>query len=418
MSERTSARYATMSVSEGKISGLRPVFTDRDHLGKLRLSSKDHGNGVVDYSLESPMVFSRIGISETMTEPLDIDESNWVDVQRGLKKISYPHRVIERMSRSAKTLTHLRSIQHDAGSLSESMLQHDVTWNHMPVYNFGQTRQYAADRLQELDRDVLKTIVEQLFNITISSRMMRKWTPQQWNRRTPVQQQALIDLFHTVLSGEADPYNRLSTQELLDCLMSSELEELEHVAAEQIFERFTVEKDLARNPDDDYGPPDTDIYVRDSDIPPGTGRDKDTTVVLGRHVAPRSKKDPYPRRRVEFWTERPQRVVQPVLRWRRDDSKGESVRSFRFGGGESRLVQGDDDPILSYRSPLMGAAMSAIHFGSDVNYGATLRRHFSVEHLSRAHTGLLPLVLRKNQAAVLDNAYIRQSERLIDTHAD
>lgn len=418
MAERSQTRYATMSVSEGKISGITPVFTDREHFGKLRLATRDNRDGTTDYLLESPMVFDRGAITTLLTEPLDIDGASWIDVQKGLKRISYPHRIVQRLSRSAGNLSHLHSIQHDAGTLAHSMQEHEIRSRNIPVFNYGGTRHYAAERLRELDKDLLKIIVEQLFGMTISSRMMRKWTPAQWSHRTPEQQRDLLHTFKAVLSGElTTKEGAISSEELLDCLMSAELEELEHIASGQLFERFTVEKDLAWNPDDSMGSPPEDIYVRDADIPPGVSRDKNTTVVLGGHLAPKNRKEMYDRRRVEFWTETPTRVIQPVLRWTRQGDGESATRIFRFGGGESHIQYDVDEPIVSYRSPLIGAAMAGIYLGNE-EYSSELRQYFSVKKLSRQHAGFLPLVLNYGQDTVLDTSYIRQSERIIDQHAD
>lgn len=434
MPERDTVRKVSMSVSEGDISGMSTVFTDladRNHYGKLRLTSHAKAEGVTDYSLESPIVFDRLGITNALTEVLDIDGVRWPDVQKGLSGISYPHRVIKRAARSARNLTHLQNIQHDAGALAAAMTEHDIKTRNIPVFNYGETQKYTANRLYELDGDILKSIVEQFFGVVISSRMMRRWTPQQWNRRSPERQQELLELFRATLSGEASTTidlpesegvgngnDSMSVQELLDCLMTSEREELEYRARELLFDRFRIEKDLAWNPDDHMGLPPDEAYFRDIDIPPGTSRDKDTTVVLGRHLGPRNKKDIYDRRRVEFWTERPTRIVRPILRWRRDDSSDEPERTFRFGGGESHVTHDGSEVKLSYHSPLMGATIAAIHFGNQNDYNDVLKKYFTVNQLSRRHAGLLPLVLRYDQQHVLDNSYIRQAERLIDQHAD
>ena len=71
MSERQSLRDPTLSVSEGRISGIKPVFTNRDHLGKLRVSVHDNNDRTKDYALESPIEFRRLEIADTLTQPLD-----------------------------------------------------------------------------------------------------------------------------------------------------------------------------------------------------------------------------------------------------------------------------------------------------------------------------------------------------------
>jgi hypothetical protein len=417
MSEATIMKRMTLSVSEGKISGADQVFTDRNNLEKLHLSARDNNDGTTDFSLESPIHLDRLAIADTFMQPLDIDAS-WSDAQKGLRLISYPHRTIQRLSRAAGSLVHLHAVRHDSGALAGAMIQHDVISANMPVFNYGQSRHYAAGRLRELDKDLLRPIIEQLFGISISSKAFRKWTPASWNQRNQAQRDEIIDRFRSVLSGiERSEDSTLSTQDLLDCLMAAEIEELEHLAAEQLFSRYSIENDLARHPDDEYGDPDTDIFVRDSDVPVGAGKDKDTTVVLGRHLDPRSKREPFPRRRVEFWTERQERIVRPILRWRRDDSDGEAKRSFVFGGGESRMVHNDTEPFVAYHSPLAGAAIMASYFGQDVDYSSSLRKYTGESHLSRRYAGFLPVVIATKQSEVLDNAYIRRSERLVETGA-
>lgn len=420
MANRPVISRSEIPVSEGRVSGNEMVFTDSSHItDKLQLSARSNVDGTVDYALKSPMVIDRHDLVTTLTAPLDVTTPYWRDVQDGLRKISYPSRQIRRLARGADKLLHLRSIQHDAGALAESMTQYDVATANIRIFTLGESKRYTGEKLRSLDRETLQLVVEQLFGIQIDRNMMRKWSPKQWQLRTPEQRQKVQDTFHAVLAGIEQSKDQmgnddvLSAQDVLDCLVFAELESLELEAFRYLFRHFETESDYPRHRDNEDGD-DPDIYIRNADIPPGAAPDKNTTIVLGRHLDPRSRKEPHPRRQVEFRREKGRRIVHPILRWTHDPKNDE--RRFRFGSGESHIE--DDDrtetgKVAAYYSPIAGAAIAAATFGGDVDYTAALRTYLDGHRPSKGHAGLLPLVLRRQQDRVLNNAYIRKAEGLV-----
>lgn len=404
---RLSERRVVASVREGVISGNHLVFADETS-PRLRLAHAS-AEGIDTFTLESGLSLDRNDVSDYLQLPIGAHAA-WMDVQQGLRDISYPTRRIRHLSRTAARLEHLHSVRGDAEMLAQAMQQYDSIRATIPVFSRAESHHYAGTALRSIPRQELQPLIETVCNIVLDEQLMRRWQKRPWTVTRERRDEVLERLRHVARTSSETGEEIPSNYDILGSLVGAEIEELDKAIHERLFSRFKQETDTA--PSTDTPDPD-DVYVRDEDLPAGVTEDKATVAVLGRRIG----NEGLGRQNIEFRKPKANHLLRPLLAWQRQD---DGSRRFLFG--RQRLQWSASDEAVYYDSSILGAAILAQEFGELIDYNGALAkrldetRHGRKSGYSRAagRAGLWPLVAQYRESELLDVAYIRKIEHIIE----
>ncbi|HSW37631.1 MAG TPA: hypothetical protein VLG37_04670 [Candidatus Saccharimonadales bacterium] len=309
------------------------------------------------------------------------------NVENGLRRLTYPNswvaRRADRDPLRQGLAGHRQAIKADARNLADVM-KHDqpLRWLQadVQIYRPPAVESEVAKRLRRLKPQEFKGLCREL------EMPIDEVRAQLIRRVRSEKRPKMIDAY-------------------LDQLSRGEIADLEYLLRHKLFAEFKVRLDGEVQP----------VRVLREQLPPEVRYEPVPARVEGLLVS----QDPEvaPRRyRLSFGVSQAPYVAVPVLSWRKG-ANGE--RQFVFEGAKTKWDE-RRHRVECY-SPVLGAAMVAGLTAGSIDYLGSLSHLVTgnagrpAKGLPRYTTGVLPLVLRQSEAALLDSNYIEIAEAQAQT---
>ncbi len=386
------------TLPEIKVTGEQLISSRR--YPNLRPERVEIDEQTVEYSVQSLAPLTREQLVRVLSAPLNEETDDLKLVREGIRNIAYPSRNIQQLGKRAGIAQEIDYINPAANELA-TILSRDEAGRYynarLPVFNYGQSREYIFSRLQETD---VRQLIRMLRRFGLSSKEEQVFEEM---ADGPVEVENI--------EGIEDPF--ASTAELHKLLKSillnintrqhddtSVVNLIDFLQDGEWFKSFP-----RRDTTED------DVYIRAEDIPAEVQGSNKVSVLRKLHT--KHKKTGLEQYQVRFHHDQAELFTAQRIAWRTIDAFGRKDRAFVFPG--SSIETTFSETIRP--NTIVGAARAALQFGDKEEYRSALEGLISKNdrrYRAIARAGLFPLVAHTQENTVLSSPYFSRIETALD----
>lgn len=395
-------------ISEQKVAGRS--FISSDEVPGIRIGFTEPEEGVREYSVTGFVPLERQAIGDLLQSPIGGESYSWEDVRDGLRAISYPSRKITLMSRSAihaRQLGEVKAVSRELADIMSNNQDYTVKTGNMPVFNYSEAQQYAADILYSQTSE--RKLLLMLKSVGLDSVQAKRY---QSIISSATQTPEGIKQLELITGMDLSDQTSAQVEALLGDVDTRYVTELIHRLQYDLFIGFPEQSRLI---DGKLvgGSHDLTVLLRESDIPVALPVDFTNVSVdaprvgvkIGSVLRDTDRKTGLKRRRVTFYTQADRQVALARVAWQ---TRGDE-RTFAFPVSPFEHHANE----IARPSSLLGAALMAQTIGHEagIDYEKALRKRMRYLSTRIGRAGLWPLVATHHQEEILSHPYFEAIEK-------